>query len=238
MKKIRSLFVIFCFFVFGIGSILFNFLLFPFIKENKELCSDIIHKSWRFFTNLFVVLGLIKLDIKRLNKIENKVIVCTHPSFIDIVILIGLIPRTTCFAKKELVHNPILKNLVNSIFITNEVELEELKAQSKKMLDRGFNVIIFPSGIRHRRNEYPKIKKGASLVALNANKDIVPIRIFDDADFLFINQPFYEASDKVVTFEIEQGEEIKLDDYRNKSEIIEKKNITKAIEKALYYNKK
>lgn len=238
MRKIRSLFIIFCFFVFGVGSILFNFLLFPFIKENKELCSDIIHKSWRFFTNLFVVLGLIKLDIKRLNKIENKVIVCTHPSFIDIVILIGLIPRTTCFVKKELAHNPILKNLVNSIFITNEVELDELKAQSKKMLDRGFNVIIFPSGIRHRRNEYPKIKKGASLVALNANKDIVPIRMFDDADFLFINQPFYEASDKVVTFEIEQGEEIKLDDYRNESEIIEKKNITKAIENALYYNKK
>ena len=131
MRKIRSLFVTFCFFVFGVGSILFNFLLFPFIKENKELCSDIIHKSWRFFTNLFVVLGLIKLDIKRLNKIENKVIVCTHPSFIDIVILIGLIPRTTCFAKKELAHNPILKNLVNSIFITNEVELDELKAQSK-----------------------------------------------------------------------------------------------------------
>ena len=237
MRKIRSLFVIFCFFVFGVGSILFNFLLFPFIKENKELCSDIIHKSWRFFTNLFVVLGLIKLDIKRLNKIENKVIVCTHPSFIDIVILIGLIPHTTCFAKKELAHNPILKNLVNSIFITNEVELDELKAQSKKMLDRGFNVIIFPSGIRHRKNEYPKIKKGASLIALNANKNIVPIRIFDDTDFLFINQPFYEASDKIVTFEIEQGEEIKLDDYKNETEIIEKKNITKAIEKALYYNK-
>ena len=238
MRKIRSLFVTFCFFVFGVGSILFNFLLFPFIKENKELCSDIIHKSWRFFTNLFVVLGLIKLDIKRLNKIENKVIVCTHPSFIDIVILIGLIPRTTCFAKKELAHNPILKNLVNSIFITNEVDLDELKAQSKKMLDRGFNIIIFPAGIRHRKNEYPKIKKGASLIALNANKNIVPIRIFDDTDFLFINQPFYEASDKIVTFEIEQGEEIKLDDYKNESEIIEKKNITKAIEKALYYNKK
>ena len=83
-----------------------------------------------------------------------------------------------------------------------------------------------------------KIKKGASLIALNANKNIVPIRIFDDTDFLFINQPFYEASDKIVTFEIEQGEEIKLDNYRNESEIIEKKNITKAIEKALYYNKK
>ena len=234
MRKFRSILVTICFLIFGIGSILFNFLLFPFIQKNKELCSKIIQKSWRFFTNIMIGFGLIKLDIKKLGEIKNKVIVCTHPSFIDIVILIALIPKSTCFVKKELAHNPILKNLVNSIFITNEVELDELKSQSKKMLDMGFNVIIFPSGIRHRKNEFPKIKKGASLVALNANKNIVPIRIFSDDDFLFINQPFYAAGSHVVTFEITEGEEIKLDDYKNESEIIEKREITKAIEKALY----
>ena len=234
MRQIRSILVTFCFVFFGCGSILFNFLLFPFIIKNKELCSDIIHHSWRFFINILIWLKLIKLDIKKLKKIENKVIVSTHPSFIDIVILIGLIPRSTCFVKKELAHNPILKNLVNSIFITNEVELDELKAQSKKMLDMGFNVIIFPSGIRHRKNEYPKIKKGASLIALNANKNIVPIKFFSDNDFLFINQPFYAAGDKIVTFEIEEGEEIHIEDFRNESEIITKKEITREIEKSLY----
>lgn len=234
MKKIRSILVTICFLIFGIGSILFNFLLFPFIQKDKELCSKIIQKSWRFFTNIMIGFGLIKLDIRKLCEIKNKVIVCTHPSFIDIVILIALIPKSTCFVKKELAHNPILKNLVNSIFITNEVELDELKSQSKKMLDMGFNVIIFPSGIRHRKNEFPKIKKGASLVALNASKNIVPIRIFSDDDFLFINQPFYAVGNRVVTFEITVCDEIKLDDYRNDSEIIEKREITKAIEKALY----
>lgn len=234
MKKFRSILVTICFLIFGIGSILFNFLLFPFIQKNKELCSKIIQKSWRFFTNIMIGFGLIKLDIRKLCEIKNKVIVCTHPSFIDIVILIGLIPKSTCFVKKELAHNPILKNLVNSIFITNDLELDELKSQSKKMLDMGFNVIIFPSGIRHRKNEFPKIKKGASLVALNASKNIVPIRIFSDDDFLFINQPFYAVGNRVVTFEITVCEEIKLDDYRNDSEIIEKREITKAIEKALY----
>ncbi len=234
MKKIRSILVTICFLIFGIGSILFNFLLFPFIQKNKELCSKIIQKSWRFFTNIMIGFGLIKLDIRKLCEIKNKVIVCTHPSFIDIVILIGLIPKSTCFVKKELAHNPILKNLVNSIFITNDLELDELKYQSKKMLDMGFNVIIFPSGIRHRKNEFPKIKKGASLVALNASKNIVPIRIFSDDDFLFINQPFYAAGNRVVTFEITVCDEIKLDDYRNDSEIIEKREITKAIERALY----
>lgn len=237
MKYIRSFVAIVCFGIFGIGAAILNFLLFPFIKNNKILCSDIIHALWKFFVHFLMFLRLFKLDIKRLEKIENKVIVSTHPSFIDIVILIALIPRSTCFVKKELAHNPILKNLVTSIFITNEVELEELKSESKKMLDAGFNVIIFPSGVRHRRNEFPKIKKGASLIALNADKNIVPIRFFADRDFLFIGQPFYAVSDRCVTFEIEQMNEINISDFDGKSEIVTKQKITTEIAKALYFNK-
>lgn len=138
------------------------------------------------------------------------------------------------FCKKELAYNPILKNLVTSIFITNEVELDELKAESKKMLDRGFNVIIFPSGIRHRRDEFPKIRKGASLVALNAGKNVVPIRMFSDRDFLFINQPFYAVSDRCVNFEIEQMREINIADFIGESEIITKQRLTNKIEDELY----
>lgn len=234
MKYIRSILAVFCFFIFGIGAVILNFLLFPFIKNNKELCSDIIHNTWRFFVNLMMFLKLFRLDVKKLEKIENKVIVSTHPSFIDIVILIALIPRSTCFVKKELAHNPILKNLVTSIFITNEVELDELKSESKKMLDRGFNVIIFPSGIRHRRDEFPKIRKGASLVALNAGKNIVPIKVFSDRDFLFINQPFYAVSDRCVNFEIEQMREINIADFIGESEIITKQRLTHKIEEELY----
>lgn len=234
MKYIRSILAVFRFFIFGIGAVILNFLLFPFIKNNKELCSDIIHNTWRFFVNLMMFLKLFRLDVKKLEKIENKVIVSTHPSFIDIVILIALIPRSTCFVKKELAHNPILKNLVTSIFITNEVELDELKSESKKMLDRGFNVIIFPSGIRHRRDEFPKIRKGASLVALNAGKNIVPIKMFSDRDFLFINQPFYAVSDRCVNFEIEQMREINIADFIGESEIITKQRLTHKIEEELY----
>lgn len=234
MKYIRSILAVFCFFIFGIGAVILNFLLFPFIKNNKELCSDIIHNTWKFFVNLMMFLKLFRLDVKNLEKIENKVIVSTHPSFIDIVILIALIPRSTCFVKKELAHNPILKNLVTSIFITNEVELDELKSESKKMLDRGFNVIIFPSGIRHRRDEFPKIRKGASLVALNAGKNIVPIKVFSDRDFLFINQPFYAVSDRCVNFEIEQMREINIADFIGESEIITKQRLTHKIEEELY----
>ena len=234
MKYFRSFLVIICFGIFGLGSVLVNFLVFPFIKKNKELCSDIIRFLWRFFVQLLVILRLIKIDIKRLDKIENKIIVATHPSFIDIVILMSLIPKSTCFVKKELTSNPILKNIISSIFVPNDIEIEDLEERSKRILDRGFNLIIFPTGIRHRKNEHLKIKKGAALAALCSGRNIVPIKIFTDDDFLFINEPFYAVGSKTVTFELEMCDEIRIEDYKNESEIVTKKEITKQIEKSLY----
>ena len=234
MKYFRSFLAIRCFGIFGIGSVIVNFLLFPFIQNKKELCSDIIRYLWKFFIGLLVLLRLIKLDIKRLEKIENKIIVATHPSFIDILILMSLIPKSTCFVKKELASNPILKNIISSIFVPNDIEIEDLEEKSKRILDRGFNLIIFPTGIRHRKNEYPKIKKGAALMAVSTGKNVVPIRMFTDEDFLFINQPFYAVGGKTVTFELEMCDEIKIEDFKSESEIVTKKEITKQIEKSLY----
>src|SRR5574344_2163715 len=243
MKYIRSLILLFAFCVFAIGSFFLNIIVFPTAKliMNDEkymfFSSNIVHKSWRFLINFISILGLIKLNIeniKEISYIKNKVIVATHPSFIDIVILIGLIPYSTCFAKQELAKNPLMGNILKSFFITNDVDIEELKTESKKMLDLGFNVIIFPSGIRHHKNEYPKIRKGASLVALNASKDIIPIKLFADGDFLFINKPFYDGDEKTVNFEVEVCEKINLSDFITESEIITKKNITKQITNELY----
>ena len=127
-----------------------------------------------------------------------------------------------------------MKNIVNSIFISNELEIEDMKKETKKMLDMGFNLIVFPTGSRHRKNEHPKIKKGAATIALNANKDIIPIEITSSEDFLFIHQPFYAAGKKRVIFEIEQLETIKIENFKQKTEIENKKELTKEIENKLY----
>ncbi len=234
MKYWRSFLATICFGIFGIGSVLVNFLVFPFIQNKKELCADIVRYLWKFFIGLLTVIGLIEIDIKKLDKIENKIIVATHPSFIDILILMSLIPKSTCFVKKELASNPILKNIISSIFIPNDIEIEDLEEKSKRILDKGFNLIIFPTGIRHRKNEHLKIKKGAAMIAMSTGRNIVPIKLYSSEDFLFINQPFYAAGEKRVVFELEMCKEIEIDKFKSESEIVTKKQITKEIEKSLY----
>ena len=108
---------------------------------------------------------------------------------------------------------------------------------TKDYLDKGFNVIIFPAGIRHRKNEYPKIKKGTALISMNANKNIVPIEMYTDYDFLQIGQSVLDAGEKPVIYNIKVLEEINIQDYITEDEVDSRKNITNAISKALYYAK-
>lgn len=245
LKYWRSFLTLFSFLIFGIGACVVNFTVVPlakcFVKQGNllDFYSDVVHKTWKFFVGWLCLIRLIRLDIKNIDEIKNiknKIIVATHPSFIDVVILVGLIPKTTCIAKEALSRNPIMSNILNTIFITSEANIEEFKTQTKFMLDNGFNLIIFPSGIRHRKGEYPKIKKGASTIALNAKKNIVPIQFFADGDFLFINQPVWAVDKKTVTFSLEKLDEIDVLAEIEKGEtvIVQKRNITKMIEYSLY----
>lgn len=244
MRLLRSVLCIVILFVFGVFSLLLNFLLFPIAKfflneaDYKFFASDVIYCLWgKVLLNMIKYTGLASFNIKdceKLKSIKNKVIVATHPSFIDIVILIGLIPRTTCFVKQDLLKNPILTNIVKSIFISDDIEIEDLKNNSKHMLDLGFNIVIFPSGKRHKKEEHLKLKKGASLIALNANKNIVPIKLYSEGEFMFINKPFYDVDEKRVDFYVETLAEIDISSFKELNDIESKRDLTKEIAKILY----
>ena len=241
---VRSIFCGFVLGTFGVCAMFLDFFVLPIAKlfmgktDYMYFVSDLIHFTWRnLLLNLMLVLRLIKLDIKNLSELENiqnKVIVATHPSFIDVVILIALIPRTTCLVKQELAKNPIISNLVKSIFIINDIEIEEFKKETKNMLDLGFNVIVFPTGTRHKRTEIPKIKKGASLISINADKDIAPVQIFSDGEFMFINRPFYYVDKRIVVFEVKKLDDISVKPYENMDKIKAKRELTQKIANVLY----
>lgn len=244
MKPIRAFIVLSSFLLFYIGATIINFIAFPFIeifaKDEKTKYSSIIFYTWKWFIKFLSITKILKLkieDIDKLRSIKGKIIVSTHPSYIDILILMSLIPNSTCFVKKELAYNPTLKKIINKIFIQSGLELDEMQRITKDYLDKGFNVIIFPAGIRHRKNEYPKIKKGTALISMNANKNIVPIEMYTDYDFLQIGQSVLDAGEKPVIFNIKVLEEINIQDYITEDEVDSRKNITRAISKALYYAK-
>ncbi|MBQ9245135.1 1-acyl-sn-glycerol-3-phosphate acyltransferase [bacterium] len=229
------------------GSLILGSIAFPIIhltKRNKEerlfSYSKLVYRSWNIFVKLISYMKIIKVnieDIEKLKNIQNSVIVATHPSYIDVLILIALIPKTTCFAAERLTRNIFMKNIVGAMFLTAAQPLDKLLDDAKYMLDIGFNVLIFPMGKRHHRNEFPKIRKGAAQIALNADKNVVPIKLYTDINFLQENEPIYHAGNKIVIYDIKILDTIITSEFKQKynDEIVMKKELTKKIGNNLYY---
>lgn len=244
--KLRGYTIVGCFLIFGIGAIVMGNIIFPLIKfmlpkkYKLNAYSNLVQKSWRCFVKFLSLIKIIDVkveDIEKLKNIKNSIIVSTHPSFIDGVILISLIPKTTCIVAQRLSKNLILKNIVNTMFIPSSDSLDDIVDNSIKMLDEDFNVLIFPSGTRHKANEYPKIRKGAALIGIKSKRDILPIKLTTDIEFLQINEPIYKPIKKRVEYHVEALQKISISEYINAyedDELAQKREITKKISNCLY----
>ena len=217
MRFLRSVTVVILFIIFGFGAGVISFILFPvgkfFVKKEnqKNYYSNIIHNSWKIFTWVLEKIKIIRLEAENKEEIKNlrgKIIVSSHRSFIDIVILIGLIPKSICLAKKEVMTNPLFKNIVDSIYITNDADLDEFKNETAEALEQGFNIIIFPTGKRNKPDEDIKLHKGPAMISIHSGVPIRPIKLETSYDFLQLDRPIYEAGDRPVVFSLKLMPEI------------------------------
>ncbi len=222
MKLLRSFVVLFLFAFFGCGAIIINYFVFPFIslfskqEEKRKRYCCVVHKTWKFFCSMMEKANSIKVEIKNSEKLKNlsgKIIVANHPSFIDIVLLIGAIPNTVCVAKKDLKKNIFMGNIVKSLYLINDENTDDLIKETIDILKEGYNIVVFPSGTRTLENEPLKLHKGAALMAIHSQADILPINISCDYKFLAKHQKIYDASDRPITYTITINDEIKIAEF-------------------------
>jgi len=162
---------------FGIGSILLSLLLFIlFIFKPRRLVS--------FFFAVFVwemrLLGILTLKINNKNLLKNlrsKIIVANHPSLLDVVLLISMLPNADCIVNGLLGKRNILRVIVNTLYIPNELDFTEISSRVSNSLSKGNCVVIFPEGTRSIPGKPIDLKKGAARLAIESGYDIVPVHI-------------------------------------------------------------
>ena len=214
---IKRLFLFFLIAIlFGLGSLILGFVVFPVSeifskssKTHKTRCVKIVNISWKFLVKMLEFSGIIDVYADReISKIKNKIIVASHPSYIDILLLIAYIPNSLCLAKPSLLKNFIMKNIVKSLYITNDGTVEDFLNKSKSALEDGFNVIIFPTGKRVDDGEDVHIHKGAAQLAIKSGISIVPLKITTSEPFMMKNHSFFQLGKKIVHFDIKIQDEI------------------------------
>ena len=229
---------------FGIGAIILAILVFPFIrlftlahKDFGIIARAYVSHTFRvFLKNLEICkTSILKVeDRQAFRDIHSKVIIANHPSLLDFVYIMSLVPNSTCIVRGSLTRTP-LRGVIKQAYITNNTDFNEVLVECKKLTDKGCNVIVFPEGTRSPRIGRNNYKKGAARIALYCGCDVQPLFIGGSDKYgLGKTDPLwsYNHVEKYL-YDIKMLPVIKIDQFKELSDTIAAKHLTEEMEKVI-----
>jgi 1-acyl-sn-glycerol-3-phosphate acyltransferase len=176
------------FFLFGIATLLLVIIVLPFFTlflhpraRFKKTARSFIRASFHRFTDLMCLIGAAKLDVDNRNayrSLSSKIVAANHPSLLDVVMLISLIPNANCIVNSGLMNNIIVRGVIRRLYILNSLNFDELAKACVQSLNEGDCIIFFPEGTRTPRTGGDlKLKKGAARLSLISGCGIIPVHI-------------------------------------------------------------
>lgn len=234
-------------FIIGTGSVFLAVCIFPLIRifsfsnyKFKKRGRRFVSVSFKAFVTLLRITGIVHLKISRqdklkLKKLKSRIIVANHPSILDVVILMSIIPDSDCIVGQQYVKT-ILGGVIRQVFIINSIDIEDLFETCRKTVCDKSNILIFPEGTRTVQDGNSHYKKGAARIAAFCNTDIQPLLISGtDKRGLQKNNPFWSYNRKEnYVYEIKVLEQIKIDDFKNLPSPACAKRVTEKISKLIH----
>lgn len=183
----RTLATGFCFVCFGLGGLLLSLTVLPlqklFIRDeqrSKAAARRTVHRSFGFFLGLMRFTGIFNFDLsarQHLAGVQGKIIIANHPSLIDVVALIAMIPNADCVVKAQLFRNPFMRGVISSTGYISNSDPDKLLDDCTASLKQGNNLIIFPEGTRSKPGQPLHFQRGAANIALRSGCAYIALQI-------------------------------------------------------------
>lgn len=204
------------FVIFGLGSVFLTFIVFPIavfnvsnMQTRQFRAQALIHYLFRFYIWLLVFLHLIEVSVSgrsRLLACQGKLVVSNHPSLLDVVLIMSLMPKAQCIVKSELWNNRFVGGVVRAAnYIRNDGEPEKIMDHCLQVLKTEQNIVLFPEGTRTEPDRHVKFKRGAANIALAAGADIQLVKIDLTPTTLTKGVPWYHVAKTCVKISVSVG---------------------------------
>ncbi len=171
-----------------------------------------IHRLFRIYLSGLRLGGLLRIEVVeggRLERAHGVMVVANHPSLLDVVILMSLIPRAQCIVKHQLWEHRFLGPLMRQAgYLSNALPAEEMVAACAASLAAGENLIIFPEGTRSRPGQPMVMQRGFAHLATLSSAAIVPATITCDPPTLVKGEPWWRIPARPPLFRLVVGERI------------------------------
>jgi 1-acyl-sn-glycerol-3-phosphate acyltransferase len=233
------------FFIFGLSSLILGISILPimrlilhpkarFQKYGRRLMSFAL-RSFVFIMHSLRIVDLESDNRENYRHLSSKIVVANHPSLLDVVMLISLIPNADCIVNANLTQG-ILRGVIRQLYIPGSREVEDIFRACTESLKQGNCLIIFPEGTRTLRVGKTILKKGAARIALATGYSIVPVHIGGTDKFgLGKKDPWtgFNPRERYV-YRLRMGTEINPDKYRHLPAPAAAKSITKDMTNVLF----
>jgi 1-acyl-sn-glycerol-3-phosphate acyltransferase len=210
----------FSFFLFGLGGLLLTCLVFPLLaiypmKEKgvkQQRMQKTVQLCFRLFIKCMSSLGVLSYEIIDADKLKDtKLILANHPSLLDVVFLISLVPNACCVVKGRLTKNIFLRGPIKAAGYIINSDSNTLIAASKESMSLGNALIIFPEGTRTTADSDLVFKRGAANIAIRCEAPVTPVVIRCTPTTLTKNDRWYQVPNKKVHFRIQVNEQLPID---------------------------
>jgi 1-acyl-sn-glycerol-3-phosphate acyltransferase len=167
-----------------------------------------LFKSWLRFSCGIGVFDICFPEAGRLRELRGTVLAPNHPSLIDAVILLSIVPRTVCIMRASLIESPFLGGAARLAgFVPND-KGSVLIRQGVEKLEAGENLLIFPEGTRTSAQALNPFKNGFALIAKKTGASIQTVFIEREGRYLSKGVSLFALSRIPIRFRLHLGQVI------------------------------
>ncbi|HMN44783.1 MAG TPA: lysophospholipid acyltransferase family protein [Povalibacter sp.] len=217
----------FVFVLFGLGALFISLTMFPLLRLSawdtavaRRRIQRGMQGTFRLYMEIMRVLGILTYTVEGAERLREpgRLVVANHPTLIDVVLLVSLMPSVDCIVKRGLWRNPFLRWPVSWAGYIPNSDGEELIEGCATTLKRGHSLLVFPEGTRTVPGRPLRMQRGAAHIALAADVEILPVTITCDPPTLFKGNPWYRVPARRFHMHVVAGSPVASRDFRHGDE--------------------
>jgi 1-acyl-sn-glycerol-3-phosphate acyltransferase len=221
---------------FGLGGVLFWLLVFPILglvvrdpARRSRYARTMIHYSFAGHIGLMHRLGVLTYEVRGIERLQRDglLVLASHPTLIDVVFLVSLIPNADCVVKSRLAKNPFTRGPIRATGYISNDNGAGLVDDCIASVRSGKNLIIFPEGTRTPRSGPRQLQRGAANIAVRGVLNITPVIIKCTPPTLSKGEKWYRIPSRRFHVSIEVREDLAVDSFvRGTTEAIASRRLT------------
>ena len=191
----------FCFTAFGIGGAILGLTVFPLAAawpgsevERRRRMQRLVRASFRLFLATVQLLGVGRISVRNghlFTQDAGRLVLANHPTLLDVVVVVSLMPVADCVVKQGLWRNPFLASVVSGAGYVSNSSPEAVLEKCSALLGEGRSLVLFPEGTRSVPGKPLAFQRGAARVAVRSRAEILPVTLTCAPPTLMKNTPWY-----------------------------------------------